>query len=380
MNNTKRNREARLKARKEVEVKLGKLKQGASIRETKEVLSNHVKRISDRIKSYFQSDNVKSAFCTWKEEDLPQIDDEQRKSAVKMKEIYKTCIEQRLKSYLQELENDEKLFTKAHADLDARFHRGFFEFEKDIREIDRVLVGDCMDDDAFNTFDFNLDKLRPPLDARVKKFLSLTSAIFMPVLFPIGLAAGVLSAPVFGYLVVDKHLKEKQLKNDACLALTKKSKKFLKKLIEHEDFLNYVWHEFDDDKKRIASIERCCQELIDKYEQKCSDLTKCEGEEMEKKPLETLNPLNKTLQSLNEDLMFDAIQHGIQVMDPPCQIDKRRLRCNKEILGEGTFGTVYKGKISSAGHKRKKVAAKNLKKSPEPSYVASFLKEAAMLM
>ena len=112
-----------------------------------------------------------------------------------MKEKFKACIERRLQSFLQELENKEKLFSTAHDDLEARFKQGFFDFEKDIREIDRVLAGSGSADDLA-PFEVPSGKLRPPLNPREKKFLTVTLVPFMTVLFPIGIVAAVLSAPV----------------------------------------------------------------------------------------------------------------------------------------------------------------------------------------
>ena len=202
--NTKRNREERLKAHKEVESKLERLKQGNLLSEIQEAFSHHVKRISGRVISYLQSDDVRRAFCKWTEKDMPKI--EERESDMKLKEKYKACIEQRLQSFLQQLENKEKLFSTAHDDLEARFKQSFFDFEKDVREIDRVLAG-TGSADVFTPFEVPSGKLRAPLNPRVKKFLTVTLVAFMPVLFPIGIAAGVLSAPVFGYLVAVKHFR-----------------------------------------------------------------------------------------------------------------------------------------------------------------------------
>ena len=146
INNVKRSREDRLKAQKDVEVKLEKLKDGAFIKETDKALSKHVKNISAQVKSYLQQDEVRSAFCTWEEKDLPQIDDSQRGKVERLKNIYNQSLEQRFEKILQTLEKREQLFSKAHADLEQRFRQGFFEFEKDVRDIDQVLVGESTDE------------------------------------------------------------------------------------------------------------------------------------------------------------------------------------------------------------------------------------------
>ena len=371
VNNAKRTQEDRLKAQKDVEEKLEKLKDGASIKETDEALSRHVKNISAQVKSYLQQDEVRSTFCTWEEKDLPQIDDSQRRNMERLKNIYNQCLEQRFEKILQNLEKREQIFSKAHADLEQRFREGFFEFENDVRDIDQVLVGECTDELSLQFED------RSPLDARVKKFIFLTSVVFMPVLFPIGLAAGVFSAPVIGYLAVDKILNERHLRNDPCQALKELSTLFLQKNIDQVIF-DRVLQEFTEERERIDSIKRCHQELLEKYEKKCQDLTKSEDEETRKGTVEKLSPLYEKLEDISQNLTFDAIQNGIRVMSPSCEIEKRRLNYETRI-GRGSYGEVYKGKISLPG-REKEVAVKKLKVPPQASNVAPFIREANILM
>ena len=381
VNEAKRDREDRLKAKKDVEVKLDKLRQGSFIKETEEALSKHLSDISQQVKSYLLRDEVRRAFCTWEENDLPEIDDNIRGNVEKLKKIYIQCVEQRLEEFLQTLENENKLFFKARSELEERFRQGFFEFEKDVRDIDQVLVGESADE-VLLQFEVGPDKLRPPLDARVKKFLFLTSVVFMPVLFPIGSAVGVLSAPVIGYLAVDRILNERHLRSNCCEVLTDLSKQFLQENIE-KVISNLVSQEFTNEKKRISSINSCYQKLVEKYERKCKDLTKSEDEETRKGTVEKLSPLYTKLEKISQDLTIDAIQHGISVMSPSYAIDRRNLQYNERSrnkLGKGTYGEVYKGKLSLPGHKRREVAVKKLNDTPQASNVSSFLEEADILM
>ena len=373
MRNAKRNGEERLKAREKLKEKLENLRRGTPIRDIEDAISNHIKHLCQSMTSYLQSDDVRQRFCTWTH--LPHIDDRHKGNAMKIKEIYTRCIEERFQSFLQSWENREKLFTKPQADLERRFHQGFCDFEKDIRSIHRVLVGEWGDE--FLPFETRPGRLCSPTDPRWKKFLVLTLGIFMPILFPVGLAAGVLSAPVFGYLVVEKHLKERKLMTSSIKALTELSTEFLEAFIQHE-VLNHVREKFSEETNRIAGIKRCHQQLITKYEQRCKDLTRSEDEERDNETLEKYGPFYGRLQEMNQNLMFDAIQNGIQVIS--CQIDARRLRYNeREKLGGGTFGTVFKGKFTLPRRGRKDVAVKKLRETPHPSNVATFLREADIL-
>ena len=368
LNKAKHNQEERRKAQQDVEKKLDKLRQGSFITETDKALSMHLNDISQQVRSYLLQDDVKRAFCTWEKKDAPQIDDIQRRNVESLKKIYNQCLEQRLEKLLQTLKTRDEMFFKAHKDLEERFRQEFYEFEKDVRDIDLVLIGESTHE-AF----------RSPLDARVKKFIFLTSVVFMPVLFPIGLAAGVLSAPVIGYLAVDRILNESRYqRNDSCQVLTELSTRFLQRNIDQVIF-DRVSQEFTEERERIDSIKRCYRELLEKYEKKCNDLTKSEDEKTRKRKIKTLIPLNIKLEDMSQNLTFDAIQYGIPVMSPSCEIDKSTLSY-KGILGSGSFGKVYKGEITLSGREGKEVAVKNLKDTSQASKVASFVKEAEILM
>ena len=132
LNKAKHNQEERRKAQQDVEKKLDKLRQGSFITETDKALSMHLNDISQQFRSYLLQDDVKRAFCTWEERDLPQIDDIQRANVRNLKEIYNQCLEQRLEKFLQTLKERDELFVKAHEDLEERFRQEFYEFEKDV--------------------------------------------------------------------------------------------------------------------------------------------------------------------------------------------------------------------------------------------------------
>ena len=379
VNNAGRNREERRKAQQDVEKKLDKLRRGSFIKETQEALSKHLNNISDQVRSYFLQDDVRRAFCLWEKKDLPQIDNNKRANVEHLKKIYDQCLEQRLENFLQALEKRDQLFAKAHEDLEERFRQGFFEFEKDVRDIDRVLVGESTEDALFQ-FEVGPDKLRSPLDARVKKFIFLTSVVFMPVLFPTGLAASVLSASVIGYFAVDRILNERHLRGNPCQVLRQLSTQFLQKNWIEEVIVDRISQEFTEERERISSIRGCYRGQLDKYEKKCKDLTKSEDEETRKLTVERLIPLYEKLENISQNLTFDAIQHGIRVMSPSWEID-RSILTYKGKLGLGSFAEVYKGEISLSGREgTKEVAVKKLKETPQAINVAYFLQEAKILM
>ena len=374
--NAKRNKEERLKAREELDEKLSKLKQGTPIREIEDAITSYVEQAQIKLASYLKTEEVRSKFFRWTEEDLP----EEGQNFSKTMEAFSRCIEQRFEYTLQKWESTENVFSLARAELEALFDKGFLEFEREIRDIDRVLVGGDVDD--FRPFEIRPGRIFPPLDSRMKKFLVMTGMIFWPVLMSVGLAAGVLSAPVLGVLAIGKHLKDHHLKTNCCQTLKDLSAEFLEDFITHK-IHSYVQDKFSEETNRIATIKRCHQQLITKYEQRCKDLTRSEDESREKEILKKYSPLYTKVKNMNENLMFDAIQNGIQVMYPSCQLEVRRLQYDeserKACLGEGSFGKVFKGRYFPPGRRRKAVAIKKIRKHPDPSNVAAFLKEAAML-
>ena len=358
LNKAKHNQEERRKAQQDVEKKLDKLRQGSFLTETDKALSMHLNDISQQVKSYLLQDDVKRAFCTWEKKDVPQIDDIQRANVENLKKIYNQCLEQRLEKLLQTLKKRDELFVKDSMNLRKTCETSIWS-----------LLANPHTHEA----------LRSPWDARVKKFIFLTSVVFMPVLFPTGLAAGVLSAPVIGYLAVDRILNESRYqRNDSCQVLTELSTRFLQRNIDQVIF-DRVSQEFTEERERIDSIKRCYKELLEKYEKKCEDLTKSEDEKTRNGKIKILIPLNIKIEDMSQNLTFDAIQYGIRVMSPSCEIDKSILSY-KGKLGSGSFGEVYKGEINLSGRAGKEVAVKKLKDTSQASNVASFVKEAEILM
>ena len=377
MQNAIRNKEERLKARKELEEKLSKLKQGTPIRKLEDAITSYVTLVQEKLASYLQTGGLKRKFSRWTEDDLPKMEWGQNFSKM---ETFSRCIEQRFKHTIQNWESKENVFSQAHLELKALFDRGFLEFEREIRDIDLVLVGGDVDD--YQPFEIRPGRMFSPVDSRMKKFLVMTGVIFWLVLMSVGLVAGVLSAPIFGVLAVGKHLKEQHPKTSCCQALKDLSAEFLENFISHK-IRSYVQDEFSEETNRIASIKSCYRQLITKYEQRCKDLTKSEDESRDKEILKKYSPLYTNFKNLNDDLMLDAIQNGIQVMYPPCQLEVGRIQYNenesKAYVGEGSFSKVYKGKYFPPGRGRQDVAVKKIRNHPDPSNVTAFLKEAAML-
>ena len=196
--NAKRNKEERLKAREELDEKLSKLKQGTPIREIEDAITSYVEQAQIKLASYLKTEEVRSKFFRWTEDDLPKTEEDQNFS--KMMEAFSRCIEQRFEYTLQKWESTENVFSLSRAELEALFDKGFLEFEREIRDIDRVLVGGDMDD--FQPFEIRPGRMFPQLDSSMKKFLVMTDMTFWLVLVSVGLAAGVLSAPVLWVLAI----------------------------------------------------------------------------------------------------------------------------------------------------------------------------------
>ena len=372
MKNAKRNKEERLKIRKELDKKLSKLKEGTPFQEIEDAIASYVKQAQTKLESYLQTEEFRRKFFRWNEDDLPLAEEGRKKKE------FSRCIEQRFENILQNWESTENAFFQAREELKALFNKGYLEFEREIRDIDRVLVESDVDD--CRPFETRPDRIFSPLDSKVKKFLVMTGMIFWPVMMSVGLVAGVLSAPVVGILAIGKHLKEQHLQTNCCQTLKDLSAEFLEDFINHK-IRSYVQEKFSEETNRIARIKGCQEQLITTYEQRCKDLTKSEDKSSDKEIPKI--PLYEKLINMNENLMFDAIQNGIQVMRPYCQLEVTKLQYNeretKEWLGEGSFAKVFKGSYSLPGHGGKDVAVKKIRKHPDPSNVAAFLKEAAML-
>ena len=165
MKNAIRNKEERLKAREELEEKLSKLKQGTPIPEIEDAITSYVEQAQIKLASYLKTEEVRSKFFRWTEDDLPKMEWGQNFSKM---ETFSRCIEQRFKHTIQNWESKENVFSQAHLELKALFDRGFLEFEREIRDIDRVLVGGDVDD--YQPFEIRPGRMFSPVDSRMASF------------------------------------------------------------------------------------------------------------------------------------------------------------------------------------------------------------------
>ena len=164
MQNAKRNKVERLKAREELDEKLSKLKQGTFIRKFEDAITSYVKQVQEKLASYLQTEEFRKKFFRWTEDDLPKTKGGQNFSKM---ETFSRCIEQRFEYTLQNWESKENVFSQAHLELKALFDRGFLEFEREIRDIDRILVGGDVED--YRPFEIRPGRMFSPVDSRMKK-------------------------------------------------------------------------------------------------------------------------------------------------------------------------------------------------------------------
>ena len=362
---TQRNRKECLEVREELNELLQELEKGSQIHEIDDAIHFHEEELCRKLTSYLRSEEVQKKFCDWSEKDLPVIG--HRHSSRRIKSELGKCIDQRLHSLLKSVENKEKHFAKARADLEKKRLQYFSDLQKGICDLDRVLDSE----DQSVPFELHSGRMCLPLYAKMKKVIVAAGVVFMPVLIPVGLAAGALFAPAFGYMAVAKYHKEYQLREDPCKALKELSPQFLKSFIK-ESLRDHVQRELANEKNQISQIKRCHSAIISKYDQQCEAFRRIADESGNE---EALVDLSWKLRNMSDNLLFDAIQNGVPVMYPSGQIDGKKLSCNmEEVLGIGSSAKVFKGTL-----KGQSVAVKRLQQELHPQSVAWFLEEAGML-
>ena len=363
--NTRRSIKECLEVREELNELLQKLEKRSHIHEIDDAIHFHEEELCKELTSYLRSEEVQKKFCDWSEKDLPVIG--HRHSSRRIKFELGKCIDRRLHSLLKSVENREKHFAKARADLEEKRLRYFSDLQKGICDIDRVLDSE----DQSVPFELHSGRMCLPLYAKMKKVIVAAGVVFMPVLIPVGLAAGALFAPAFGYMAVAKYHKEYQLREDPCKALKELSPQFLKSFIK-ESLRDHVQRELANEKNQISQIKRCHSAIISKYDQQCEAFRRIADESGNE---EALVDLSWKLRNMSDNLLFDAIQNGVPVMYPSGQIDGKKLSCNmEEVLGIGSSAKVFKGTL-----KGQSVAVKRLQQELHPQSVAWFLEEAGML-
>ena len=206
-----------------------------------------------KLSAYLSSEEVKARFTSWTLDEVPGSEGNWDDT---IKEI-KNLLSKRLREFIQQWEEDNKVFANAYKSLVEHVQSLFNFFEGQLRNLEIAITADVDSE--------NLDELLKdediPLAAKI--FIGFTS----PIWIPLGLVALVITAPVLGFAATKMKLQErkrvKHYEGDKCTFLRKVSKKYLEDSKEEKGLKLFVNEQMKEAKFFLEQIEARLPELIE---------------------------------------------------------------------------------------------------------------------
>ena len=287
-----------------------------------------------KLSAYLSSEEVKARFTSWTLDEVPGSEGNWDDTVQEIKNL----LSKRLREFIQQWEEDNKVFANAYKSLVQHVQGLFNSLEGQLRNLEIAITADVDSE--------NLEELLEDYDIPLagKIFIGFTS----PIWIPLSIVALVITAPVLGFMAT-KMLKmklqdRKEVKNyegDKCAFLRKVSKNYLEDSREEKKLELLAKEQMKDAKLFLKQIEARLPELID------------EGKMLRNQYVaETLSQkeISERYQPIIDEgshLRGRLAEYGFKEVRAT-DISTDNLKWKEDTssrLGCGAFGVVYKGNM-----------------------------------
>ena len=203
-----------------------------------------------KLSAYLSSEEVKARFTSWTLDEVPGSEGNWDDTVQEIKNL----LSKRLREFIQQWEEDNKVFANAYKSLVEHVQGLFNFFEGHLRNLEIAITTDVDSE--------NLDELLEDQDIRLaaKIFIGFTS----PIWIPLGLVALIITAPVLAFAAAKTKLQErknvKDYEGDKCAYLRKVSKKYLEDSREEKYLELLAKEQMKDAKLFLKQITRSRKE------------------------------------------------------------------------------------------------------------------------
>ena len=213
-----------------------------------------------KVTEYLSSEEVKSRFTSWTLDELPRSEDSWE---VTKNQIAK-LLSRRLREFIEQWEEDKKVFSNARASLVQHFQTRYNFVEGQLRNLQNAITAD----------DIVLEDEPPETD------LSLTEKVIIgvtsPIWVPLGLVALVIGAPIYGIMAIKSKLEDrkkiKKYEEDRCAFMRGISAEYLEGIREKKWLKPFVKDQMKEAKVCLQQIEARLPELIEADKMLCNQL------------------------------------------------------------------------------------------------------------
>ena len=286
-----------------------------------------------KLSAYISSEEVEARFTSWTLHEVPRSEGNWDDTEKKIKNL----LSKRLQEFIEQWEEDNKVFANAYKSLVEHVKRLFNFFEGQLRNLEIAITADV---DSENLEELLEDKGIP---LALKIFIGFTC----PIWIPLGLLALVIIAPGLGVAVNtqlwEERKKVKNYEQDKRAFLRKVSKEYLEDFKEEKDLEPFVKDQMKEAKFFLEQIEACLPELIE-----------------EGKMLRNQYVAETRSQKDISDRFQQIIDEGSHLGGRLAEYGFKEVRAayistdnltwkedTSSCLGRGTFGIVYRGNMKT---------------------------------
>ena len=224
-------------------------------------LKTRTKVALQKLSEYLSSEEVKVRFTSWTLDEVPRSEDSWE---VTKNEITK-ALSRRLREFIEQWEEDNKVFENARASLVQHFQTRYNFVEGQLRNLESAITADSI------SFKVQLS-LETNFSLTEKVIFGVTSPIWVP----LGLVALVIGVPIYGIMAVKSKLEErKKIKNyeeDKCDFMREASAAYLEDMREKKMLKPFVKEQMKEAQVCLKQIEARLPELIEADKMLCNQL------------------------------------------------------------------------------------------------------------
>lgn len=326
-------------------------------------LNNELQKTVDKLIGHLKSDDIQRKFSTWSDDNVVA---EVKSWHVTQHEILKV-FESRLRSFIEEWEEDNQVFAKTMALLKERIVSRWKLVEYQLQQMEK----DVVEDRSATIHPSKPSHNDPMLTAGEKFWIGLSSPIWLPVT----IAVGALAVPVLGIIAIKDKLtdanKLKKYEKDQRTFLAVASLQYLNAMATKTNMLPFAKLQLDEAQRYLYHMRARLPEIIEADKKLISQLEKetRSSEEI----CQFYKPIYEESSAIKGELELFGLNE-IRRMD----IDWRNLE-QGDLLGEGSFGVVYSGKWKKSEGVQLDVALKISNEHIHCSNVSDFLDEEGIL-
>ena len=289
------------------------------------------------LSEYLSSEEVQAGFTSWTLDEAPESEDTWESTRNEIMKVQSN----RLRDFIEQWEEDNKVFANARASLVQHFQSRYNFFEGQLRNLQSAITADK------KVASDNLTELSDSVFSLTEKvIIGVTSPIWVP----LGLVALVIGAPIYGLMAARSKLEDrkkiKTYEKDKSAFMRHMSAGYLENVIEEKSLKPFVKEQLKEAEVCLQQIQARLPELIKADRLLCNQLRD------ETRSKEEITKRYQPIMDEGSHLRGQLAVFGfIEVR--ATHISTKNLTWSERsssYLGRGAFANVYSGKMKKKGN------------------------------